>query len=73
MLRQDTKLFLVDVEHLDGVCVALYVNVVAERWRQEIHRHVSVENVGDIAYSTAVSVELAHFKYVVLLASLLSE
>ncbi len=52
MLRQDTKLFLVDVKLLDRVRVTLYVNVVTERWRQEIHRHVSVENVRDVSDST---------------------
>ena len=73
VLGQHTNQIVFQIEYLDSMSVALNVNIVLERWRQEIHWDVSVENAFYTHDLSSVFVKSLHFEYIVLLASMLGK
>ena len=53
--------------------VAFNVNIVLERWRQEVHWDVSIKNAFYTHDLPSIFVEFLHFKHIVLLASMLGK
>ena len=53
--------------------MALYINVVVERWREKVHWDVAVESANDTANLSTPFIKLSDLENIVLLASVLRQ